>query len=146
MTANTDKATCERIYVQWHEYARAREGEKLLGLYADDAVLETPLVPAIFDTKTDGVLRGRAEIKHFFDEGLRRRPDALLRWYRTGTFFTDGRTLIWEYPRETPNGDQIDILEVMEIEKAKIKRHRIYWGWLGFQLLFRNARVKTENS
>jgi hypothetical protein len=142
MTSATD-ADCIRIYEQWHEFTKAREAEKLIDLYADDAVLETPLVTAILDDKMEGVLRGRAEIKHFFDEGLRRRPDELLRWYRTGLFFTNGKVLTWEYPRQTPGGDQIDLVEIMDVEKGKIKHHRIYWGWFGFQLILKNALSKA---
>ena len=139
----TDEADCVRIYEQWHEYTRARQAEKLIDLYADDAIVETPLVSAILDHKTEGVLRGRAEIKHFFDEGLRRRPDDLLRWYRTGLFFTNGKVLTWEYPRATPHGDQIDLVEIMDVEAGKIKHHRIYWGWFGFQHLLNNAISKA---
>ena len=137
------EADCVRIYEQWHEYTRARQAEKLIDLYADDAIVETPLVSAILDHKTEGVLRGRAEIKHFFDEGLRRRPDDLLRWYRTGLFFTNGKVLTWEYPRATPHGDQIDLVEIMDVEAGKIKHHRIYWGWFGFQHLLNNAISKA---
>ena len=85
----------------------------------------------------------RAEIKQFFDEGLRRRPDDLLRWYRTGLFFTNGKVLTWEYPRATPHGDQIDLVEIMDVEAGKIKHHRIYWGWFGFQHLLNNAISKA---
>ena len=52
------EADCVRIYEQWHEYTRARQAEKLIDLYADDAIVETPLVSAILDHKTEGVLRG----------------------------------------------------------------------------------------
>ena len=137
------EADCVRIYEKWHEYTRARQAEKLIDLYADDAIVETPLVSAILDHKTEGVLCGRAEVKHFFDEGLRRRPDDLLRWYRTGLFFTNGKVLTWEYPRTTPHGDQIDLVEIMDIEAGKIKHHRIYWGWFGFQHLLNNAISKA---
>jgi hypothetical protein len=137
------EADCVRIYEQWHEFTRARQAEKLIDLYADDAILETPLVSAILDHKTEGVLRGRAEIKHFFDEGLRRRPDDLLRWYRTGLFFTNGKVVTWEYPRATPHGDQIDLVEIMDVEAGRIKHHRIYWGWFGFRHLLNNAISKA---
>ena len=33
----------ERIYRDWHEYAKNRDTEALIGLYADDAVLESRL-------------------------------------------------------------------------------------------------------
>jgi hypothetical protein len=54
--------------------------------------------------------------------------------YRSG-FFTDGRTLIWEYPRETPDGDQMDFVESMEIADGLIRRHRVYWGWYGVKVI-----------
>jgi hypothetical protein len=115
----------ERIYRQWHDFARSRDVEGLLSLYDNDAVLESPLVPAILD-RPNGALRGRAEIRHFLEQGARSKPLELVRWYRSGKYFSDGRTLIWEYPRETPQGDQVEILEVMEIENDHIKSHRIY--------------------
>lgn len=44
---------------------------------------------------------------------------------------TDGRTLMWEYPRAMPDGEQIDIMEVMDVRDGLIQHHRIYWGWKG---------------
>ncbi|MGB7077034.1 MAG: nuclear transport factor 2 family protein, partial [Xanthobacteraceae bacterium] len=117
---------CERIHRQWHEYAKARDSEGLLALYAADAVLETPLVQAIFDGRDSGVLRGHREIRPFFEKGARRRPNALVRWHRTGKWLTDGeRMLVWEYPRVAPDGDQVDLVEVMEIADGLIRHHRI---------------------
>ena len=138
-----DHSDCLRIYEQWHAFTKAREADKLIELYADDATLETPLVMMILDDKAEGVLRGRAEIRHFFGEGLRRRPDDLLRWYRTGLFLTNGKVVTWEYPRQTPEGNQIDLVEVMDVADGRIKHHRIYWGWFGFQLILGNALAKA---
>lgn len=126
------------IYEQWHEFARTRNVEALLDLYAVDAIFESPLVPAILNRES-GVLRGHPEIHLFLVEGTKRRPNHLVRWYRSGKYFTDGRILVWEYPRETPDGDQVDIFEVMEIADGKIQRHRIYWGWVGCGLLIGSA-------
>ena len=48
-------ADCARIYREWHDRAKAIDTEGLLALYAEDAVfLESPLVPAILDDKSDG--------------------------------------------------------------------------------------------
>jgi steroid delta-isomerase len=129
-------ADCERIHREWHERAKAVDTEGLLALYAHDAMLESPLVPAILDDKTDGVLRGHDELRHFFSEGARRRPNDFVRWYRTGEWLTDGRRLlVWEYPRMAPDGDQVDLVEVMEIASGLIRHHRIYWGWKGCGLI-----------
>jgi steroid Delta-isomerase len=98
---------CARIHEQWHERAKARDTDGLLALYAEDALLESPLVQAIFDGRDSGVLRGHAEIRPFFAEGARRRPNELVRWHRTGRWLTDGeRLLVWEYPRAAPGGER----------------------------------------
>jgi hypothetical protein len=125
-------------------HAKARDTEGLLALYAADAVLESPLVRAILDGRASGILRGHDDLREFFAEGARRRPNDLVRWYRTGTWLTDGaRLLIWEYPRGTPDGDQVDIIEVMEIADGLIQHHRIYWGWFGSAMLTRSAIAKA---
>ncbi len=132
-------ADCERIYRQWHECAKARDMDGLLALYAQDAVLETPLVLAIYSGRHDGILQGHREIGPFFAEAVGRPLNELVRWYRTGRWLTDGeRVLAWEYPRATPDGDQVDLVELMEIAEGLIQSHRVYGGWLGTALLTRS--------
>ena len=41
---------------------------------------------------------------------------------------------MWEYPRKTPTGEQVDPVESMDIESDLIVYHRVYWGWRGFNL------------
>ncbi len=118
------------IFESWHDYAQTRKVDKLLSLYADDATLESPLVPAIMGRER-GVLQGKTDIREFLEKGTQRRPDEWVKWHRTDKFFCNDNTLIWEYPRVIPDGEQIDILEVMDIVDGKIAAHRIYWGWLG---------------
>lgn len=131
----------QHIYEAWHTAAKARDTAALIDLYHDDAEFESPLVPVIM-ARASGVLRGRAEIEAFLAEGTRRRPNELVRWYRDGTHFVSGSTLVWEYPRQTPEGDQVDILELMDIRGGKIMHHRIYWGWFGTQMLIRSAAAR----
>ena len=131
------------IYEQWHQAAKNRDTAALIALYADDAELESPLVPVILG-RDSGVLRGRTEILAFLEEGSRRRPNELVRWYRDGRYLAAGRLLVWEYPRQTPDGSQVDILELMELDDdGKIRRHRIYWGWFGTQMLIASALAKA---
>ncbi len=66
---------------------------------------------------------------------FRKAPGRLGRWYRTGLLFSNGRQPAWDYPREAPGGDQVDLVEVMDIEEGVIVRHRVYWGWVGFRSL-----------
>src|SRR6516225_219115 len=109
------RADCERVYREWDERAKALDTEGLLALYSEDVVLESPLVPAILDDKEDGVLRGHDELRRFFADGR--------------------RLLVWEYPRQAPDGDQVDLVEFMEIIGGLIAYHRIYWGWKGCMLI-----------
>jgi hypothetical protein len=37
--------------------------------------------------------------------------------------------------RATPDGDQIDLVEVMDLSDGLIAHHRVYWGWIGFRTL-----------
>ncbi|MGC8475015.1 MAG: nuclear transport factor 2 family protein [Acetobacteraceae bacterium] len=131
--------THAHIFTAWHRAAQARDTPALLALYAADAVLESPLVPAILDDKPDGVLRGQVELAQFFEEGGRSRPIELVRWWRDGTYLSRGDLLVWEYPRATPDGEQVDILEVMRTADGLIRHHRIYWGWFGTRLLIAAA-------
>ena len=140
-------ADCERIHRLWHDHARAQDTEALLTLYASEALLESPLVQAILDDWPNGLLRGHEQLRRFFSEGARRRPNELVRWHRPDSWQTDGEhVLVWEYPRATPDGDQVDICEVMDIADGLIQRHRIYWGWFGSAMLTRNAVTKATRS
>ena len=131
----------QHIYEAWHTAAKNRDTAALIALYHDDAEFESPLVPIIM-ARDSGVLRGRAEIEAFLAEGTRRRPNELVRWYRDGRYLASDNLLVWEYPRQTPDGEQIDILELMELADGKIRQHRIYWGLFGTQMLIASALAK----
>jgi hypothetical protein len=123
----------ERIYKLWYAYARNRDAGGLLSLYAAEATLESPVARAVMGNSS-GVLHGHAQILAFFQALAKLPPNELVRWYREpGRFLFDGTLLMWEYPRKTPDGDQIDILEVMQLAGGFIQHQRVYWGWFGLQ-------------
>jgi steroid delta-isomerase len=134
MRPNTDDEI-RHIHKQWHEMVASRNLDGLMALYAEDAILETPLILVTLRNKTEGVLKGKTEIEAFFRIVLSTSQGELSRWYRKGTFFSDGQCLIWEYPRETPHGDQVDLIEVMDMQNGLVAYHRVYWGWVGFKAL-----------
>ncbi len=105
-----------------------------LALYAEAAIMETPLALRVLPG-SDGVLRGKSEIRRLFEQGAGPLRGAAARWYRTGLFFSNGRQLVWEYPRTTPEGDQLDLVEVMDIADGLIAHHRVYWGCRGVAML-----------
>ena len=144
VTTEDVEQVCARVYELWDRYARTGDVERLLALYAEDAVFESPLIPIILERER-GDLRGHAELRRFLEEGVRRRPNELVRWYRTGKYFCDGTSLCWEYPRAMPDGEQVDIFEMIDLDTTgRIRHHRIYWGWFGTQMLIGSALRKAQ--
>ena len=125
----------ERIYFAWEDALSRNDAAALLALYAEDAVLESPLVPHLCGTKS-GVLRGHAE-RRLFEMLAARKPP--VRTYHRSGYLTDGKRLIWEYPRDAGAGEQMDFVEVMELDDdGLIRRHCVYWGWFGVGVLQRD--------
>jgi len=123
----------EHIYREWMKRLAARTSTAALKLYAPDAVLESPLVRHILGG-AEGIIRGRDDLRSFVDNGL---PAVRLRYgnaTRDG-FLTDGKRLIWEYPRLAPNGQQIDLVEAMDIAAGSFSGIACIGGWLGVKVL-----------
>ena len=129
------KQQAENIYAAWDKALANNDIESLLNLYADDAVIESPLIPHILEMNT-GILKGKSALRSLIEKVAERKP--LVRKHFKQNFFTDGKTLIFEYPRLTPDGEQMDFMEVMEIKNGLIQYHRVYWGWRGFQIIKEN--------
>jgi hypothetical protein len=111
--------------------------EGLLALYAKDAILESPLIPHLTGTEL-GVLQGHEEMRPFLREVGRRKPS--VRKYYRRRFFTDRKKLIWEYPRQKPDGEQMDFVESMELnDQGLIQHHAVYWGWRGVNVMLADA-------
>ena len=132
MTDNINRADIERIYRLWDEALGSKDLEASLSLYADDAILESPLVRHLLGTP-EGIVRGKQALRAFITKVFQTNPPQRKR-FKQG-FFTDGRVLTWEYPRSAPEGEQMDLVEVMEIEGGLIKRQRVYWGWYALNVL-----------
>jgi hypothetical protein len=122
----------ERVYHAWDEALGRKDIDAAIQLYAPDATLESPLVRHLRGGE-EGVIRGRDDLRAFVETVFARTPPHRQR-YRSG-FFTDGRKLIWEYPRVTDTGEQMDFVESMEIAGGLIQHHRVYWGWLAVKVL-----------
>lgn len=122
----------ERVYRLWDEALGAKDVERAVALYAPDVELESPLVRHLLKSAS-GVVAGREALRDFIRVVFARTPPARKR-HRAG-FFTDGTTLMWEYPRAAPAGEQMDFAEVMEIADGLIRRHRVYWGWYGVKTI-----------
>jgi hypothetical protein len=133
MTATqTELEAARRIYVAWDDALGRKDLDDSMRLYTEDVTLESALVRHVLGTET-GIIHGRRDLREFV-KILYERPLPQRERYR-GELFTDGKTLMWEYPRLTPSGEQIDLVEVMELKDGLIHKHRVYWGWFGVRAL-----------
>jgi hypothetical protein len=122
----------ERVFTEWDDALGAKDVDAAIALYQPDATLESPLICHLLGTK-EGVVRGREDLRRFVSKVFAHQP-AKRRRYRAG-FLTDGSRLVWEYPRQSPDGEQMDIVEMMEICDGLIAHHRVYWGWVSVGML-----------
>ena len=120
----------ERIYHAWDEALGKKDVDAAMKLYTEDCRLESPLVRHLM-SEGDGIVTGRDHLRAFVEKVFQHQPK-LRKRYRDG-FFTDGHKLMWEYPRATPHGEQMDFVEVMELKEGLIDRHRVYGGWCGLK-------------
>jgi steroid Delta-isomerase len=131
---NTD-AQMAHVYKRWHEMIVSRNLEGLIELYAEDCIFESSAV-LFLEKNSTGVLKGRDLIrKHFASFFGMMEQDETVELYRPSTYFSDGNTLVWEYPSKSPKGNQLDVVESMDLENGLIAYHRVYWGWIGFKAL-----------
>src|SRR5262245_3018153 len=126
---NSAQINAEKIYHLWDQAWENNDINVLLTLYTEDVILESPLIPYLLG-KESGICQGKPELKKLLGIAAERKPNN--RKHYRKKFFTDGQTLIWEYPRSTPDGEQMDFIEVMELRDDLICYHRVYWGWFGF--------------
>lgn len=126
-STTTTLTEASRIYELWDRYLREGDIPRITELYAENATLQTPLVPAFRGTGNYKIV-GKSAIGEFLKETVINRPDDKVHWFREG-FQWNGKTLFWEYPGETPYGHwQVDLAEVLDLDHGLIKNHRIYWG------------------
>lgn len=135
MVETSNQSEVETIYMRWDEALSKNDVDGLMALYAPDATIESPLIPHVMGQER-GICEGADEIRSFFEQVAERKPE--IRQYHRRRYFTDGKTLMWEYPRQTPQGEQMDFVEVMELEAGRIKKHRVYWGWFGVGVMQRD--------
>jgi len=109
-----NERTSEEILHAWDEALGNKDVAAAAALYAPDATLESPLVCHLMGVER-GVLQGREEICLFAARVFEGQPPPRRRYKKK--HFTDGEILMWEYPRTTPQDDQMDFVEVMELSQ-----------------------------
>jgi ketosteroid isomerase-like protein len=133
MSMHQQRATSEieHIFRAWDDALGARDLDASMALYQPDATLESPLVRYLLGIE-EGIIRGRDDLRSFVAQVFASEPPQRQR-FRVG-FLSDGARVTWEYPRQADSGEQMDIVEVMEIRDGLIQHHHVYWGWYSVKL------------
>ncbi|MDB5582357.1 MAG: hypothetical protein JWR80_7533 [Bradyrhizobium sp.] len=127
------------IYAEWHAGFTTGDLDRVMALYAEDAVIETPTVLSMYPEMEEGILHGRDAIRALFGRNLTSLQGTFRDLYRSGLYFANGEHLTWEYPRLKPGGGaQVDLFESIDIADGLIAYHRVYWGWRGMKALLDN--------
>jgi len=97
--------------------------EAIVALFAPDATIESYLVSRIFN-RTDGVCRGRAEIRELvLALSKRGRP-----WGRHDPPIIQGNTVAIEYKSASSDAEKFSV-DIIELKDGTIQSLRAYAGW-----------------
>src|SRR5271170_703220 len=69
-----DRAWAQKFVDSWEQGWNAHDLERVLSHFADDVVFTSPVAAQLLGD-SDGVIRGKAALREYWTEGLRRIPD-----------------------------------------------------------------------
>jgi ketosteroid isomerase-like protein len=108
----------------WLEAFNGRDLDRLLALYAEDAVHVSPKLRER-RPETEGRVVGRAALRAWWEDAFRRLPG--LRYEPISLTADDAR--VWmEYRRLAPGEPPMLVAELLVVRNAKIVESRVYHG------------------
>jgi ketosteroid isomerase-like protein len=108
----------------WLDAFNGRDLDRLLGLYADDAVHTSPKLRAR-DPATNGEVRGKAALRAWWADSMQRLPG--LR-YDVRHLTAEGDRVIMEYERINPGEAPYMVAEVLVCAGGRIRASHVYHG------------------
>lgn len=114
----------EQIAHDWVTAFNARELDKLVGLYAEDAQHFSPKLK-IHKPETNGLVTGHAALYEWWQGAYDRLPSL---YYKLQTVTANDSRVFIEYIREVEGEEDMAVAEVFEVENGKIVFSRVYHG------------------
>ncbi len=114
----------ENIAVQWMDAFNAKDLERLLSLYHDDAKHYSPKLK-IRQPETNGLVTGKDAMRAWWRDAFDRLPTL---FYKITALTANDRQVFMEYVRELEGEDDLLVAEVLEVENGKIIASRVYHG------------------
>jgi 8-oxo-dGTP diphosphatase len=108
----------------WLAAFNARDLDRLLALYAEDAVHTSPKLRAR-DPATHGEVRGKAALRAWWADAMARLPGLE---YRAKHLTASGDRVFMEYERVSPGEPSFMVAEVLVVQAGHIARSHVYHG------------------
>jgi ketosteroid isomerase-like protein len=121
---NDEVMTVEEVIRAFDTAWSRNDVEGVVALFAEDATLESPLVPHLLDRK-DGVCRGRDDIRKLVRALVERGTP----WGSHDRPIIQGNRLALEFRSPVSKGDELYSVDVIEMRGGKIQSLRAYLGW-----------------
>lgn len=109
----------------------------ILALFAEDASLESPLVPRLLN-RSEGVLRGREEIRGMIRALLER----AIPWGKHEAPIIQGNRAAVEFRSARSDGEQFYSVDLIEFWHGKIQSLRAYSGWRALAALREDGQAR----
>lgn len=112
------------IAMQWFEAFNAKQLDKLLNLYTEDAEHFSPKLK-IRQPETNGLVKGREAMRVWWQDAFDRLPTL---HYKVKTLTANEYRVFMEYTRSVEGEEDMQVAEVLEIKDKKIVASRVFHG------------------
>lgn len=114
----------EYIAMLWFEAFNAKQLDKLLNLYTEDAEHFSPKLK-IRQPETHGLVKGREAMRVWWQDAFDRLPTL---HYKVKTLTANEYRVFMEYTRSVEGEEDMQVAEVLEIKDKKIVASRVFHG------------------
>ena len=113
-----------QIALNWISAFNEHDLEKLLALYADDAIHFSPKLK-IRQPETNGWVKGKYALKDWWADAFSRLPSL---HYQLQNLVINDEQIVMEYLRQVNDEADMMIAEILEISNNLIIRSKVYHG------------------
>ena len=113
-----------QVALDWINAFNEHDLDKLLGLYAEDAIHYSPKLK-IRQPETNGRVSGKSALKAWWADAFNRLPSL---HYKLENLIADDQQVLMEYLRKVNGEPDMMIAEILVIENGLIIRSRVYHG------------------
>jgi ketosteroid isomerase-like protein len=121
---DADRDALLALALAWLDAFNARDLERLLALYADDAVHTSPKL-RVQEPGTNGEIRGKPALRAWWSDAMTRLPGL----HYAGKHLSAGEDrVVMEYERQNPGEPSYMVAETLVVDGGRIVASHVYHG------------------